>query len=143
MNRESRKTLATNARNRITFQGPLCLPDGEGGFNNIWIDVATVWAEINAIKAMQNFKYQSINVNATHRIIIRGRFVANGTCKLVGDIWALTWNGIPGETVTIEYQINGGAWTTISAVVINTGKYNWTIPAVAIGQNVICKISEN
>jgi len=143
VNRKSKKTIATNAWNRVTFQGILSAVDGEGGYDNTWIDIATVWAEINAITAIQKLEYKSIDVDATHRVMIRGRFTANGSCKIVDDTWTITWSGIVAGTVLIEYQVNGGSWETVILAAPNTGSYDWTIPTDAIGQNVVCRISGN
>jgi SPP1 family predicted phage head-tail adaptor len=75
MDRQEKKTLATQARHRITIQSKGSTTDGEGGFSENWIDGDTLWAAIYPIKAVQQFLNRSVNVDATHLIKIRGHNV--------------------------------------------------------------------
>jgi head-tail adaptor len=59
-------------RHRITIQGKVLTPDGEGGFTEVLTDLATMWAKVTSIKAEQRFEFNSIGVEATHRVEIRG-----------------------------------------------------------------------
>jgi SPP1 family predicted phage head-tail adaptor len=78
MDRQGKKSLATEARHRITLQQKQSTTDGEGGFDGNWTDVKTVWASISPIKAIQQFMYKSVNMDGTHLIRVRGLEVVAG-----------------------------------------------------------------
>jgi SPP1 family predicted phage head-tail adaptor len=73
----NKKTLASEARHRITIQGTTLTPDGEGGFTEGWSDLSTVWAKITAVQARQQYQFNSVGVEATHRIEVRGSVVVS------------------------------------------------------------------
>jgi SPP1 family predicted phage head-tail adaptor len=75
MNREGKKSLASEARHYIIIQTITQTSDGEGGFTDTWTDSSTISAAIYPIKAEQQFKYKSLNVEATHYVKIRGDLV--------------------------------------------------------------------
>jgi len=77
MNREGKKTLATDLRHRVTLQRVTRTADGEGGFTKAWADVGTYWAAVNPVKAEQVFEYQSVNVQADMVIKVRGSIAVN------------------------------------------------------------------
>jgi head-tail adaptor len=58
-------------RDRIIIQGKVLIPDGEGGFTEVLTELATIWAKVTSIKAEQRFEFNSIGVEATHRIEVR------------------------------------------------------------------------
>jgi SPP1 family predicted phage head-tail adaptor len=72
MDRQGKKTLATEARHYITIQRNMSTTDGEGGFGDTWSTVQSCFAAIYPIKAIQQFQYKSIGVDATHFIKLRG-----------------------------------------------------------------------
>ena len=59
-------------RQRITFQERGLVPDGEGGFVEDWKDVKTVWAKVDVVQARQQYEFNSVGVEATHRFEVRG-----------------------------------------------------------------------
>jgi head-tail adaptor len=59
-------------KDRVTFLEKAMVPDGEGGFTEGWVDVYTCWAKVVSIKAEQQFEFNSVGVEATHRVEIRG-----------------------------------------------------------------------
>lgn len=140
MKREGRKTQSSNAKHIITIQYRTQVSDGEGGFVITWVDRPNIWAEICPITASQKFEFESINVHATHRIKTLGNLTYQSNTKYVNDIWSLTWSGITGTDVQIDYSIDGGSWVSISASEPNNGAYDWTIPIAAIGRNIIVRI---
>lgn len=140
MRREGNKSRATNNRNLITIRYKTVVSDGEGGFDVTWNSRPNIWAEICAISASQKFEYESLNVEATHRVKIYGNLTFQDNTKYVADIWSQSWTGITGTNVQIDYMIEEGSWTSISASEPNSGSYDWTIPAGAIGRNVIVRI---
>jgi len=78
MAREYKRTtdLSTgDLRHKIFIQGKTPIPDGEGGFIEDWGDLRQAWAKVEAIQARQRYQFQSVNVEATHRITVRGEVV--------------------------------------------------------------------
>ncbi len=72
MDRVGKKTLATELRHRITIYQITSTTDGEGGFGETLSVVKTCSAAIYPLRAIQQFEYKSINVDATHIIKLRG-----------------------------------------------------------------------
>lgn len=72
LKRQGRKTLATEARHRVTIQRQTSTTDGDGGFDQSWTELTQCFAAIYPIKAQQRFEYKSLDVDATHIIKIRG-----------------------------------------------------------------------
>lgn len=64
-------------RHRISIQGNALVADGEGGFTEGWADLSTVWAKITAVQARQQYQFNSVGVEATHRFEVRGSVVVN------------------------------------------------------------------
>lgn len=71
-NRTGNKSMATEARHYVSIQRLTQSSDGEGGFTSIWTTVGTMWASVNPIRAIQQYQFKSINVDATHHITTRG-----------------------------------------------------------------------
>jgi SPP1 family predicted phage head-tail adaptor len=72
LERQGKKTNASEFRHYITIQQVGNTTDGDGGFTDNWSDLSSVWAAIYPIRAQQLFQYKSINVDATHIIKVRG-----------------------------------------------------------------------
>lgn len=140
MKREGQKTMTTEARHWLTFQQCISTPDGEGGFVQSWADFFSCFGSVSPIRALQQFKYKSINVDATHYVRINGLSGLTTSTKRVGEEWEITWSGIEGETVQLHYRVNSGTWTLISSSEANDGSYFWTIPAAAAGRNVQVRV---
>jgi len=70
--RKSKKTLASECRHYVYIQRRTNVDDGEGGFTVTWSSIKRVAAAIYPITAKQLFEYQSVDVEATHIIRIRG-----------------------------------------------------------------------
>jgi len=83
MQRTGKKTLATEARHRISIQSYTAVADGEGGFTNTWTTTATVWAAVYPVKASQVFDYYSVNSEITHIIKLRGYITVNATQRVL------------------------------------------------------------
>jgi SPP1 family predicted phage head-tail adaptor len=75
MERQGKKTGATERRHYITIQSKTSTADGEGGFVETWSDGESVFAAIYPIKAQQQFSFKSVNVDATHYIKVEGETV--------------------------------------------------------------------
>lgn len=58
-------------RHRITFQSMSKTPDGQGGFENAWVNVTTVWAKITPVSSREPYKHDQLRPEVTHRITIR------------------------------------------------------------------------
>jgi SPP1 family predicted phage head-tail adaptor len=72
MDRQGKKSNATEMRHYIVIQSNTSTTDEEGGFTENWSDGETVAAAIYPISAQQQFNFKSVNVDATHYIKIRG-----------------------------------------------------------------------
>ena len=73
LDRENKKALATVLRHRVNIEEMAGTTDGEGGFTESWaIASENIPASIEPIKASQQFKNRSVNVDATHWIKMRG-----------------------------------------------------------------------
>jgi SPP1 family predicted phage head-tail adaptor len=83
MLREGKKTLSTEARHRVTIQVSTNTRNTEGGDVETWADSATVWASVSPITAMQQMKFKSVNVDATHLIKFRGYVSVVETNRIV------------------------------------------------------------
>lgn len=70
--REGKKTFASEARHYITIQSLVRVHDYEGGEEATYIDEKQVAAVISPIQARQQFNYKSVGVDATHLIKVRG-----------------------------------------------------------------------
>lgn len=142
MNRKSNKSYSSRARHKVTINYKTVVSDGEGGFVTTWHSRPNVWASIWPISAKQVYEFDSIDVHATHMVGIRGNLTFQSNTKYVNDTWTITWVGILGANVQIDYQIDGGSWTSISASELNTGTYDWLIPIAAIGRNIIVRVMD-
>jgi SPP1 family predicted phage head-tail adaptor len=71
MERKIHKSMATEARHRITVQRKASTKDGEGGHVDTWSDIIECFAAIYPIRAQQRFEYRSVNVEATHFVKMR------------------------------------------------------------------------
>lgn len=72
MDRQGKKTDATEMRHYITIQTKANVADGEGGFTETWTDGDTIAAAIYPVRAQQQFDFRSVNVDASHFIKVRG-----------------------------------------------------------------------
>lgn len=77
--RQGKKTLASELKHRIVIQELTMDSDGEGGFTETWNNVDTIYAAIYPISAKQKFEYQTVGIDATHVIKIRGNVNINTT----------------------------------------------------------------
>jgi head-tail adaptor len=66
------KTLATRARHALWLQVKQSVADGEGGYSEGWVNVQQVFASVEPIMASQRNLNASVNVDATHRVYMRG-----------------------------------------------------------------------
>lgn len=140
MMRQGKKYHSTNSRHLITIQNRTQIRDGSGGFIPTWVDRPNIWAEICPMSASQKFEYASINVHATHIVKVLGNLTFQSNTLWVADTWNITWLGIVGTDVQIDYQIDGGSWVSISASEPNNDTYDWIIPIAAIGRNIIVRV---
>lgn len=72
MAKKPRRSI-TNARHPLYLQTKTMVPDGEGGFKEGWTNGDLVWANITAIQARQQYEFNSVNVDVTHRMEIDGQ----------------------------------------------------------------------
>ncbi|MFD0915868.1 phage head closure protein [Pseudahrensia aquimaris] len=71
---------------RITLQAPLETPDGCGGVDVVWNDVAQVWAAFEPISVQRPEEAQQIEEYALHRVSVRFRTdVGTGWRVILGE----------------------------------------------------------
>lgn len=71
-NRTGTKSMATESRHYVSVQRLTQSSDGEGGFTSEWKTEDNIWASVNPIRAIQQYQFKSINVDATHHVTTRG-----------------------------------------------------------------------
>jgi len=69
----TKKTLASECRHYVYIQRRTDADDGEGGYTVSWSSIKRIAAAIYPIRAIQRFEFQSVDVEATHIIKIRGK----------------------------------------------------------------------
>ena len=72
MDRQGKKSLATELRHYVYLQHSTVVKDNEGGFTVSWHTFKRCSCAIYPLRAEQIFQYRSINVEATHLIKMRG-----------------------------------------------------------------------
>lgn len=65
------KSLIDRLNKRITIQTKTITSDGFGSHNEVWTNLAIVWAEINPISNKNVFEANKIDDKTTHIITIR------------------------------------------------------------------------
>ena len=71
---EMKKSLASRTRHYVDFQSKTEIPDGEGGFTEVWANISDgteIPTEIIPIKAERRAEMRSWNIIATHYLKIR------------------------------------------------------------------------
>lgn len=58
-------------RHRITIQQFTSVPDGSGGYTEDWIDLRTVWAQVQPIKGYERIQSKQLETEISHRITTR------------------------------------------------------------------------
>lgn len=73
----SERYASGRLKSRVTLQQPVLTPDGGGGYERAWEDVADVWAEIAPFEArttqMETLQDMRLQSRLTHRITLRYR----------------------------------------------------------------------
>jgi SPP1 family predicted phage head-tail adaptor len=72
LQREGKKSLASELRHRVTIQRKTTTTDGEGGVTEAWATLQSVYAAIYPIRADKLSQYNTENVDASHIIKLRG-----------------------------------------------------------------------
>lgn len=144
MLRTSARKLIETANHRVWFQQPIKTRDGIGGFTTVWESFLPRYVAIQPMTADQQFKYRSVNVDATHIVKVRGYLDIPTAVKRIGTTWAITWTAFADcTTVKIEYSVNDGTFVSITASTANDGSHNWTIPTEARGDRVYVRVTNN
>jgi len=60
-------------RKQITIQAETPTPDGAGGYALGWMNIATVWANIEPLSGREIFTAQHLEGHVTHRVTMRYR----------------------------------------------------------------------
>lgn len=72
--RKGKKTLASRCRHYVDFQNKTETSDGEGGFTEVWANIANgtqIPTEITPIQAERRAEMRSWNIIATHYLRVR------------------------------------------------------------------------
>ncbi len=80
---------AGRMRHRITIQrernasDPGFVPDGEGGYELEWIDIATVWAEVRPLSVREQGFAAQLQDSRTHQVRLRARNDVTAGCRIM------------------------------------------------------------
>jgi len=58
-------------RHRVTIQGLVRVPDGFGGYSEIWQDKARIWASIEPLRGQELYFARQTLQQVTHRVVLR------------------------------------------------------------------------
>lgn len=67
---------------RLTLEGPVETPDGQGGVERSFSPLATLWARIEPVTARADEAAATLPVTVTHRIWLRRRSDLAGSMRL-------------------------------------------------------------
>lgn len=70
--RERFKSLCSELRHRITVKRVARTKDGEGGYTSSLVTRGAYWAAVYPISESQVWEKRTINVDATHIVVVRG-----------------------------------------------------------------------
>ncbi len=68
-----KKVTASELKHRLTLQHPIYSRDEMGGTSTSWMDVATLWAAIEPLRASEDFQFQKTSMKRLYRIRCRKR----------------------------------------------------------------------
>lgn len=90
-----RQVSIGDLRHRVTVQRQQKVPDGRGGFVTSWVDVATVWAAVQALRPYERIQAQQTQTGMTHQVVIRYRTGVTADMRIVHDGRFLYLQGPP------------------------------------------------
>lgn len=64
---------AASLDKRVRIEAAIATSDGQGGFEEEWIRVLTLWAKIDPVKGMEKFQADQTQTPVTHKILMRYR----------------------------------------------------------------------
>lgn len=70
-------------RERVTLQAPVRTPDGAGGADVTWSDVATVWASVMALSGRERPAGERMEARRIVQVLIRYRSDVTATKRLL------------------------------------------------------------
>ncbi|MBX3492411.1 MAG: phage head closure protein [Parvibaculum sp.] len=70
-------------RERVTLQAPVRTPDGAGGADVTWNDVATVWASVMALSGRERPAGERMEARRRLQVLIRYRSDVTAAMRLV------------------------------------------------------------
>ncbi|MDJ1464942.1 phage head closure protein [Nitratireductor sp. GZWM139] len=80
---------------RVTLQEPRSISDGQGGEEDGWVNVATVWARIEDLRGLERVEAARLASIVTSHIHIRYRSDVDSSWRIV---WGSTTN-VDGEDI--------------------------------------------
>lgn len=66
-------TTPGKMRHRVTIQTLIATPDADNAVEEVYANVATVWADVSSVSGRTEMDSKSIGERITHRITIRSR----------------------------------------------------------------------
>jgi SPP1 family predicted phage head-tail adaptor len=76
------KQLIDRLNKRIIIQFKTTISDGFGGYNEVWNDLKTLWAEIKPISSTDTFEANKIEEKISHIITIRYYSLLTTQCRI-------------------------------------------------------------
>lgn len=67
------ETYAASLDQRVKFLREVTTPDGMGGSDVTWAEIATVWAEVRPMSGREREQAQRLNAQSNYIIVIRNR----------------------------------------------------------------------
>lgn len=85
LRRSKSASLSTRLNKRVVIQSPSDSSDGGGGVSRSWVNVATVWAEIDSLSGKETLRFGQLQTTYTHRIMMRYRDDMTSSMRIVYD----------------------------------------------------------
>jgi len=76
---------AGELRHRLVIESPQRVNDGAGGAITTWLEVATIWANVQPVTAREQRSADQRTQKTSHRITVRYREDINSTMRFTGE----------------------------------------------------------
>lgn len=76
-------TLIARLKHRVTLQTPLSNPDGVGGRDTTWSDLADTWARITPITSGEKPGHDAVALRQTYKVTMRFRDDVSADMRIV------------------------------------------------------------
>jgi SPP1 family predicted phage head-tail adaptor len=104
---DAMKQVGKTYHDKIYIQENRLLSDGEGGFKDGWVDIKSLWGNVYTIQAKQQYEFNSIGIEATHRIEVQENITVDEKNRIrFGGAVNDPESGRKFEIVTFEDKTN-------------------------------------